>query len=59
MNDKRREHGRVDEYSLEEQIHESDDHTFIVRKNRSPSTSGTGFYVSQAGRLSNKNLVVL
>ena len=63
MNDERREHGAVDESSLEQQICESDDHTLIVRKNWSPSTSGTGSYISQAGRLagrpSDENLVVL
>ena len=51
MNDERREHGAVDESSLEWQICESDNHTLIVRKNWSPSTSGTGSYISQASRL--------
>ena len=32
MNEERKEHGAVDESSLEQQIHESDDHTLIVRK---------------------------
>ena len=41
MNDERREHGAVDESSLEQQIHESNNHTLIVNKNWSPSTSGT------------------
>ena len=45
MNDERREHGTMDE-SLEQQICESDDHTLIVRKNWSPSTSRTGSYIS-------------
>ena len=56
---KRREHGAVDESSLEQHIHESDNHTLIVRKNWSPSTRGTRSYVSQVGRPSDKNLVVL
>ena len=30
MNDERREHGAVDEFSLEQQIRESNDHTLIV-----------------------------
>ena len=34
----------------EQQIRESEDHTLIVWKNWSPSTSGTRSYVSQAGR---------
>ena len=50
MNDERREYGAVDEPSSEQQIRESDDHTLIVRKNWSPSTSGTGSYGRLAGR---------
>ena len=57
MNDERREHGAADESCLEQQIHESDNNTLIVSKNRSPSTSGTRSYVRQAGRLSDENLV--
>ena len=53
MNDERREHGTVDKSFSEQQIHESNDHTLIVWKNWSPSTSGTRSYVSQAGK---KNL---
>ena len=59
MNNERREHDAVDESSSEQQIHDSDDHKLIVRKNWSPSTSGTKSYISQAGRPSDKNLVVL
>ena len=47
MNDERREHGAVDESSLKQQICETDDHTLIVRKNWSPSTSGTGLAIRQ------------
>ena len=52
MNDERREHGAVDESFLEQQIHESDDHIYILilRKNWRASTSGTGSYVCQAIR---------
>ena len=42
MNDERKEHGVVIEFSLEQQIWESDDHALIVRKNWKPSTSGIG-----------------
>ena len=51
MNDERREHGAVNESFLEQQIRESNDHTLIVKKNWSPSTSGIGSYVSQVSRL--------
>ena len=51
MNDERREHGAVDESSSEQQIHDSNDHTLIVRKNWNPSTSRTRCDVSQTGRL--------
>ena len=48
---KGKEHGAVDETSLEQQIHESDYHMYIdCEENWSPNTSGTEFYVSQAGR---------
>jgi len=52
-------HGAVDEYCSKLQIFESNNHTLIVRKNWSPSTSGTESCISQAGRLSDENLVVL
>ena len=44
------EHSAVGESSLEQQIRESVDYTCIVRKNWSPSHSGTGSYGRQAGR---------
>ena len=49
MKDQRNEHGAVDESSSEQQIRESVDYTMIVRKNWSPSPSGTGSYGRQAG----------
>ena len=55
MNDERREHGAVDESSLEQQICESNDHTLIVRKNQSSSTSATDYRTRQiirGGKLS-------
>ena len=45
------EHSAVGESSSEQQICESADYTCIVRKNWSPSHSGTGSYGRQAGRL--------
>ena len=47
--DEKMEHSAVGE-SSEQQIRESADYTCIVRKNWSPSHSGTGSYGRQAGR---------
>ena len=44
------EHGTVDESSSEQQIRESADYTWIVRKNWSSSHSGTGSYGRPLGR---------
>ena len=44
------EHGAVDESSSEQQIRESADYIWIVRKNWTFSHSGTGSYGRQAGR---------
>ena len=44
------EHGAVDESSSEQQIRESADYTWIVRKNWSSSHSGTGSYGRPAVR---------
>ena len=44
------EHSAVGESSSEQQIRESTDYTCIVRKNWSPSHSGTRSYGRQAGR---------
>ena len=43
------EHSAVGKPSFEQQIRESADYTCIVRKNWSPSQSGTGSYSRQAG----------
>ena len=48
--DKKMEHSAVGESSLEQQIRESTDYTCIMRKNWSPSHSGTWSYSRQAGR---------
>ena len=48
--DEKIEHNEVGESSSEQQIRESADYTCIVRKNWSPSHSGTGSYARQAGR---------
>ena len=48
--DEKMEHSAVGKSSSEQQIHESADYTCIVRKNWSPSHSGTGSYGRQAGR---------
>ena len=48
--DEKMEHSAVGESSSEQQIRESADYTCIVRKNWSPSHSGTGSYGRQAGR---------
>ena len=45
------EHSAVGESSLKQQIRESADYTCIVRKNWSPSHSGTRSYGRQAVRL--------
>ena len=50
IKDERKDHGAVDESSLEQQIHESDDYVWIVRKNWSPRPSATGSYIRQAGK---------
>ena len=43
ITDERKDHHRtVDESSSEQQIHESDDYIWIVRKNWSPKPSATG-----------------
>ena len=47
--DEKMEHSAVGESSLVQQICESADYTCIVRKNWSPSHSGTGSYSRQAG----------
>ena len=47
--DEKMEHSAVGESSSEQRIRESADYTFIVRKNWSPSHSGTGSYGRQAG----------
>ena len=44
------EHSAVGKSSSEQQIRESADYTCIVRKNWSPSHSGTGSYSKQAVR---------
>ena len=49
IRDERKDHGAVDESSLEQQIRESADYTLIVRKNWSPRPSATGSYSRQAG----------
>ena len=48
--DEKMQHSAVGESSSEQQIRESADYTCIVRKNWSPSHSGTGSYGRQAGR---------
>ena len=48
--DEKMEHSTVGESSSEQQIRESADYTCNVRKNWSPSHSGTGSYDRQAGR---------
>ena len=48
--DEKMEHSTVGDSSSEQQIRESTDYTCIVRKNWSPSHSGTGSYGRQAGR---------
>ena len=45
----RKDHGAVDESSLEQQIRETTDCTLVVRKNWSPSPSATRSYGSKAG----------
>ena len=54
--DEKMEHSAVGESSSEQQIHESADYTCIVRKNWSPSHSGTGSYGRQAGRQAGRPL---
>ena len=48
--DQRANHGTVEEFSSEQQIHELANYTVVVAENWSPSTSGTGSYDRQAGR---------
>ena len=48
--DEKMKHSAVGESSSEQRIRESADYTCIVRKNWSPSHSGTGSYGRQAGR---------
>ena len=49
--DERKDHGTVDESSLEQQVRESADYTLIVRKNWSARPSATGSYGRQAGKI--------
>ena len=48
--DEKMEHGAVGESFSEQQIRESADYACIVRKNWSPSHSGTGSYGREAVR---------
>ena len=50
------EHSTVGESSSEQQIRESADYACIVRKNWSPSHSGTWSYGRQAGSLAGRLL---
>ena len=50
IRDERKDHGVVDESSLEQQIRESADYTLIVRKNWSSRFSVTRSYGRKAGR---------
>ena len=54
--DEKMEHSAVGESSSEQQICESADYTSLVRKNWSPSHSGTGSYGRQAGRQAGRPL---
>ena len=49
IRDESKDHGSVDESSLEQQICELADYTLIVKKNWSPRPSATGSYSRQAG----------
>ena len=51
IRDKRKDHCAVDESSSEQQIRESDDYIWIVRKNWSPMHSATGSYGRQADEI--------
>ena len=44
IRDEWKDHGALDESSLEQQVRESADYTLIVRKNWSPRPSATGSY---------------
>ena len=44
IRDERKDHGALDESSLEQQVCESANYTLIVRKNWSPRPSATGSY---------------
>ena len=49
IKDESKDHGTVDESSLEQQIRESASYTLFVRKNWSPRPSATRTYGRQAG----------
>ena len=49
ISDESKDHGAVDESSLEQQIHKSANYILIVRKNWSPRPSATRSYSRQAG----------
>ena len=51
IKDERKDHSAVDESSSEQQIRESDDYIWIVRKNWSPRPSATGSYGRQADEI--------
>ena len=51
IGDERKDHCAVDESSSEQQIRESDDYIWIVRKNWSPRPSATGSYSRQADEI--------
>ena len=50
IRDETKDHRTVDESSSEQQIRESDDYIWIVRKNWSPRPSATGSYRRKGGR---------
>ena len=58
IRDERKDHHAVDE-SLEQQIRESDDYIWIVRKNWSPRPSAIGSYGRQAGRQTDEIILAL
>ena len=59
IRDEKKDHGTLDESSLEQQIRESADYTLIVRKNWSARPGATGSYGRQAGRQADKIILVL